>query len=87
MCDDEQCDDDVGAVDGGDAMKAQGGPGQDVTSEYSTVLRVAFVGCGNIAKYHVHAALAAGRVSITALVDPNHAARKQIADAIRKLRV
>ena len=38
-------------------------------------LRVAFVGCGNIAQYHASAALATGRVVITALIDPLPEAR------------
>ena len=42
-------------------------------------LSVAFVGCGNIANYHCKAALATERVVITALVDPNPAARATIA--------
>ena len=42
-------------------------------------LRVAFVGCGNIARYHLTAALACGRVAITALVDPSSDARAAMA--------
>jgi len=48
-------------------------------AEPPRLLRVAFIGCGNIAKYHVRAALATERVAITALVDPNPAARAAIA--------
>ena len=43
------------------------------------LLRIAFVGCGNIAKYHARAALATQRVAITALIDPDPAARAAVA--------
>jgi predicted dehydrogenase len=42
------------------------------------VVTVALVGCGNIARYHVTALTAAGRVKVTALVDPNPQARENI---------
>ena len=42
-------------------------------------LRVAFVGCGNIASYHLKAAITK-RVRVTALVDPNKEARQKIKD-------
>ena len=48
----------------------------------TTLLRVAFVGCGNIAKYHASAALATRRVAITALIDPKRASRRAIAELI-----
>ena len=46
------------------------------------LLRVAFVGCGNIARYHVAAAHASGRVVITALIDPRAEARAAIANLL-----
>lgn len=48
------------------------------------VLRVAFVGCGNIAKYHHAALLRSGRVVVTALVDPDPDSRAAIAKLIRE---
>ena len=41
-------------------------------------LRVAFVGCGNIASYHVKAAFATARVEVTALVDPVAGQRQNV---------
>ena len=45
-------------------------------------LKVAFVGCGNIANHHLKAAQSTGRVTITALIDPNEPASQHLASAL-----
>eukprot|EP00039_Didymoeca_costata_P020849 m.342624 g.342624 ORF g.342624 m.342624 type:complete len:367 (-) comp21659_c0_seq1:74-1174(-) len=47
------------------------------------MLRVCFVGCGNIANYHVKAAKKSGNVKITCLVDPSATARVKILSLIK----
>jgi len=45
-------------------------------------MKLALVGCGNIASYHVQASNSTGRVEITTLIDPNCHARENIAKLI-----
>jgi predicted dehydrogenase len=52
--------------------------GEKTVDEGERQLRLAFVGCGNIAKYHLSAALKTGRVAVTALIDPSEVGRDAI---------
>ena len=55
-------------------------------SDPGAKLKVAFVGCGNIAKYHLAAALKTGRVAVTVLVDPNPEGRAMLLAELERLR-
>lgn len=57
-------------------------PASPTTRIVSNKMRLALVGCGNIAPYHVRAALACGRVQITTLIDPIERARNTITELL-----